>query len=46
MSDSTSKDLIIKEISNSPLVKKEYKNMDIDELSNRVKNEIQKMLDS
>ena len=27
MSDSTSKDLIIKEISNSPLVKKEYKNM-------------------
>ncbi len=24
MSDSTSKDLIIKEISNSPLVKKEY----------------------
>ena len=28
MSDSTSKDLIIKEISNSPLVKKEYKNID------------------
>jgi len=27
MSDSTSKDLIIKEISNSPLVKKEYKQM-------------------
>ena len=27
MTDSTSKDLIIKEISNSPLVKKEYKNM-------------------
>ncbi len=27
MSDSTSKDLIIKEISNSPLVKEEYKNM-------------------
>jgi len=27
MSDSTSKDLIIKEISNSPLVKKEYKHM-------------------
>ena len=27
MSDSTSKDLIIKEISNSPLVKKEYKEM-------------------
>jgi hypothetical protein len=27
MSDSASKDLIIKEISNSPLVKKEYKNM-------------------
>ena len=27
MSDSTNKDLIIKEISQSPLVKKEYKNM-------------------
>ena len=36
----------IKTIFGSPIEKKEYKNMDIDGLSKRVKNEIQKMLDN